>query len=75
MNRSIFIERIHRSLDNIEMSFDSQERAAEFAKLFQLPLSTSRAILSGATFPSDELLNKIAEELEVDKTWLLGKDA
>lgn len=74
MSKSIFIERIHRTLDGIEMSFDSQERAVEFARLFKIPLSTSRAILSGALSPSDDLLKHIAEELEVSENWLLGKD-
>ena len=73
MGKSIFIERLHHTLDNIEMSFDSQERAAEFARLFDIPLTTSRAILSGTMAPGDELLDLIAQELEVKKDWLLGK--
>lgn len=73
MNKSIFVERVHRALDNIEMSFDSHERAVEFSKLFQVPLSTSRAILSGSVSPSEEMLDRLAEELEVSKDWLLGR--
>lgn len=74
MGKSVFIERLHRTLDNIEMSFDSQERAAEFAKLFKIPVSTSRAILSGTMPPSDELFDLVASELEINKNWLLGKE-
>lgn len=74
MIKSIFIERLHRLLDSIDMSFDSQERANEFARLFKIPVSTSRAILAGIMPPSDALLDQITKELEVTRDWLLGKE-
>ncbi len=70
----VFFKRIHRQLDKIGMPMGRMKRAQAFATLFGLKRQMSFAILSGNLRPSKELLEKIAQKLEIDANWLIGRD-
>lgn len=73
MTNKLFSERLNRELDGIGAPLHSQERIDVFAKLLKIPKFKAEAILSGSTLPSPDLLEILAEELEVNPDWLLGK--
>jgi len=68
-----FSERLNGELDDIDVPQSAAERIEAFSKLVKIPKFKAEAILSGATTPDVELLNRIADELEVSSEWLLGK--
>ena len=72
MNRE-FAERLNRELDSIEAPAREGERIEAFAKMFHIPKFRAEAILHGVSLPDEDLLNAIADELEVNADWLIGK--
>lgn len=68
-----FSERLNGELDDIGVPQYSSERVDIVAKLLKVPRFKAEALLNGAVRPDPNLLNTIAEELEVDAEWLLGK--
>ena len=72
MSHKIFAERLNSELDQIDFPSKLDERVEAFAKLLDIPRFKAESILSGAILPEEELLMRIAEELEVDPGWLLG---
>lgn len=69
-----FSERLNQELDNIDFPQLIEDRIEAFSKLINIPRFQAEAILKGYV-PSDELiLQKIADELEIDRDWLLGAD-
>lgn len=73
INRN-FLERLHKQLDSIGLPLDELERSKVFAKLFKVNKPLSSSILAGRMMPNAELLQAIANELEVSPDWLLGHD-
>ncbi len=73
MNNKQFSERLNKELDDIGVPQRSNERIEVFAKLIKVPRFKAEAILNGNTNPERPLLELLAEELEVDIDWLVGK--
>ncbi|OGV29914.1 MAG: hypothetical protein A3E88_02275 [Legionellales bacterium RIFCSPHIGHO2_12_FULL_35_11] len=74
MTNKVFSERLNHSLNEIGMPERIEERVATFSKIFKTPKFKSQEILNGNLIPDTELLQKLADELEVSTAWLLGKD-
>ncbi len=68
-----FSERLNKELDGIGVPVHNAERVEVFAKLIKVPRFKAEAFLNGITLPDSNLLNCIADELEVNVDWLVGK--
>lgn len=68
-----FSERLNKELDSIGVPEASSERIEALSKLVKIPKFKAEALLNGITSPDDTVLNILAEELEVNADWLLGK--
>ena len=73
MSNKLFAERLNRELDTIGVPILEMERIDVFAKLLHIPKFKADAILHGITVPHGELLQKLADELEVNPDWLVGR--
>ena len=73
MSNKRFSERLNKELDDIGVPQRNDERVEVFAKLIKVPRFKAEAILNGNTNPEAPLLELLAEELEVNAEWLLGK--
>ena len=74
MANRIFSDRLHHELNAIGMPERYDERIETFAKVFKTPRYKAEAILNGNVKPDEQLLQKLAQELEVNADWLLGED-
>ncbi len=68
-----FSERLNKELDNIGAPESSAERIEVLSKLIKIPKFKAEALLNGATTPDKDLLDTLAQELEVSADWLVGK--
>lgn len=68
-----FSERLNKELDSIGVPEASLERIDALSKLVKIPKFKAEALLNGITSPDDVLLKTLADELEVNADWLLGK--
>jgi hypothetical protein len=68
-----FAERLNKELDNIGVPERSNERIDVFAKLIKVHRFKAESILNGNTSIDPLLLKILADELEVDADWLIGK--
>lgn len=68
-----FSERLNKGLDNIGAPESHAERIEALSKLLRIPKFKAEALLNGATNPDADLLNALAQELEVSVDWLFGK--
>ncbi|MBA3537726.1 MAG: hypothetical protein H0T84_14140 [Tatlockia sp.] len=73
MPNKLFAERLNKELDAIGAPPRSFERIEVFAKLVKIPKFKAEAFLDGITIPDAILLERIAEEFEVNPEWLMGK--
>lgn len=73
MSNKQFSERLHKALDNIAVPPRSEERINILAKLVKIPRFKAEALLDGITLPSNDLLQLLAKELDVNSEWLLDK--
>jgi len=71
-NARAFAARLQHCLDETGAPTQIRERAAILSKLIDIPKHQANALLEGREFPSDELLEQIANEFEVDTKWLSG---
>ena len=69
-----FSERLNKELDSIGVPEATTERIEVLSKLIKIPKFKAEAILSGLTSPDAKVLKTLAEELEVNEDWLLGKN-
>lgn len=69
-----FSERLNRELDNIGVPEVLNERIEVLSRLIKIPKFKAEALLSGSVQPDTNLLKILAQELEVNEQWLLGKD-
>lgn len=74
MTHKLFAERLNKELDDIDFPQHEAERVEAFSTMFHLPKFKAEAILSGNMLPSEELLQAISDELEVNANWLTGKE-
>jgi hypothetical protein len=68
-----FADRLNKELDSIGVPFLTHERIEVFAKLLKVPRFKAESFLNGAAIPDPNLLTILADELEVNADWLLGK--
>ncbi|RUR08357.1 hypothetical protein [Legionella sp. km772] len=69
-----FSERLNKELDSIGVPEATTERIEILSKLIKIPKFKAEALLSGLTSPDAKILKTLAEELEVNEEWLLGKN-
>lgn len=68
-----FAERLNKELDNIGAPEATAERIEVLSKLIKVPKFKAEALLNGNTSPDEALLTTLAQELEVNADWLVGK--
>lgn len=68
-----FSERLNKELSNIGVPEATMERIEVLSKLLKIPKFKAESLLTGITNPDAALLQALAQELEVDAEWLLGK--
>jgi len=73
MSNKLFSERLNKELDDIGVPLLVNERVDVFAKLTNVPKFKAEALLSGTALPDADLLALLANELEVNGEWLVGK--
>ncbi|MCX7118163.1 MAG: hypothetical protein NTW94_09750 [Legionellales bacterium] len=73
MSNKQFSERLNKELDEIGVPERCEERIEIFAKLLKVPRFKAESLLNGNTNPEAPLLKVLADELEVNAEWLLGK--
>jgi hypothetical protein len=66
-----FAERLNQALDDLDVPAGSRERAASLAKLIDIPKPQAWSLIDGHLVPDDDLLQQLADVLEVDAQWLL----
>ena len=70
-----FSERLNQELDKMDFPMPLDERIEAFSKLLHVSRFKADTILGGH-IPTDALLiDKIVQELEVDRKWLLGEES
>ena len=74
MQNKKFAERLNKELDEIGVPTGSLERIEVLSKLIKVPKFKAEALLNGATYPSQDILDTLAEEFEVNVNWLAGKE-
>lgn len=72
MNAKSFKEKLQSELNALGFPVDEYERKRAFAKVFNLSKHTASSILNGMMLPDRATLEKIAVELDVSFSWLLG---
>ena len=73
MDSSIFVRRFRQAMDKKHLKQIELVRLAE-AKGFKLGKSQLSQYLSGKTLPRKDMLRFLADTLETDPDWLLGKE-
>lgn len=68
-----FAERLNKCLDDIEAPAASRERAAILSKMLDIPKHHAWGLVEGHQPPDQALLEKIANEFDVDPHWLAGE--
>lgn len=68
-----FSERLNKELDEIGVPESTVERIEVLSKLLKVPKFKAETLLNGHTSPDETLLNILAEELEVNADWLVGR--
>lgn len=68
-----FSERLNKELDSIGVPETTSERIEILSKLIKVPKFKAEALLNGNTNPDEALLRTLAQELEVNADWLIGK--
>lgn len=68
-----FAERLNKCLDELGVPTDTRGRSAILSKMLQIPRQQAWMLLEGHQIPDENLLNEIAEEFEVEPSWLLNK--
>lgn len=63
-----FADELNKCLDELGTPSHIRERAVILAKMLQIPKQQAWALLEGHLFPDNELLNKMAVDLELDVT-------
>ncbi len=69
-----FSERLNKELDSIGVPEANSERIEILSKLIKIPKFKAEALLNGLTSPDAKVLKMLADEFEVNESWLLGKE-
>lgn len=70
-NPKHFAERLNSCLDDLDLPINMRERSAILSKMLHIPKQQAWAILEGQILPSDDLIELLATELEVEPNWLV----
>lgn len=68
-----FAERLNQCLNETEAPGPVRDRAIILSKMMEIPRQTAWSLLEGQVLPDEMLLQKFANEFEVDIDWLIGK--
>lgn len=68
-----FAEKLNKCLDESEAPTLVRERAGILSKMLDIPRQQAWSLLEGHIIPEQTLLQRIANEFEVDLKWLCGK--
>jgi hypothetical protein len=69
----LFSDRLNHCLDETGAPPSIRERAAILSKMIDIPKQLAFSMLEGHQMPAHEMLEKIANEFEVEPTWLSGE--
>lgn len=72
MNSKLFSQRFNRELSSFGLPEELTEKTKAVAKVFGVNRHVANAMLFGHILPPNELLDRIAEILEVCPLWLSG---
>lgn len=75
MGHKLFAERLGKELDSLGIPERLEERVDAFSKLLKIPKFKAESYLTGVILPDEEILSKLATELEVNPDWLNGKSS
>jgi hypothetical protein len=67
-----FAERLNHCLDETGAPSSARERAAILSKMLNIPKQQAWTLVEGHQLPDDALMERIANEFEVDLHWLSG---
>ncbi|MBA4697452.1 MAG: helix-turn-helix transcriptional regulator [Legionella sp.] len=73
MNLKVFAQRFNREIMLLGFPEDVTEKGKAIAKVFGVSRHLANAMIFGYTSPSSDQINKIAQILDVDPHWLIGK--
>ncbi|KTC68145.1 hypothetical protein Lbir_2747 [Legionella birminghamensis] len=73
MSNKRFAERLNKELDGIGVPLREDERIEVFSRLLKIPKYQAEAFLNGIATPAPKVLCQLADELEVNPDWLIGK--
>lgn len=65
-NAKLFAEKLNQLLDDLDVPDNMRERSAILSKMLDIPKQQAWTLLEGQQYPNQALLEKIANELEVD---------
>jgi hypothetical protein len=68
-----FAERLNNCLDDTGAPIQVRERAAILSRVLDIPKQQAWSLLEGNQLPDTNLLQRIANEFEVDPQWLSGE--
>jgi len=68
-----FADRLNSCLDDNDAPAQMRERAAILSKILDISKQQAWILLEGHTLPNPFLLQKIANEFDVDPKWLSGE--
>ncbi len=69
-NAKKFSEQLNIYLDDLGVPNNIRERAVIFSKMIHIPKQQAWGLLEGHLTPDEELIKKIATELEIDPSLL-----
>ena len=65
-----FAEKLHTCLDDIDAPAQIREPASVLSKMLDISKHEALMLLEGHQYPNDLLIERIALEFDVEKTWL-----
>jgi len=73
LNARAVAQRINHCLDDSDAPAVTRERVSILSKILNIPKHQAWGLIEGHQVPDDDLLQRIAEEFEVDTKWLIGE--
>lgn len=68
-----FAERLNSCLDETGAPAHTRERAVILSKLLDIPKQQAWSYIEGQQLPESAILQRMADEFEVDPQWLTGE--
>ena len=73
LNAKRLADLVNKMLNELEVPMNSRERAAILSKMLDIPKQQAWNLLEGHQLPDQQLLQRIANEFEVETRWLYGQ--